>query len=215
MSDSRIFGYGRVSSFDQNPARQIESLKRYVPCERDIYIDKASGKDTNREQLQILLNNLRDGDTLYVHALDRLGRNKTDIKNLLETIKDKKAYIRILDVPTTMLDFSQFGAMQQGIMEMINNVVIEVMALQAENERLNIRKRQAEGIEIALKKGVRFGRKPAPYPATWEQDYKDWKEGKVTAASLYKKYGWSNPSFYRRIKSYEKELMEGADELSK
>lgn len=205
MSECRIYGYSRVSSADQNSERQIESLKRYVPFERDIYVDKVSGKDLNREQLQILLNNLRDGDTLYVHALDRLGRNKTDIKNLLEELRQKKVTVRILDIPTTLVDYSEYGNMQQNVMDMVNNVVIEVMALQAENERINIRKRQAEGIEIALKKGVRFGRKPAPYPDTWEADYRDWKAGKVTAVSLYKKYGWSNPSFYRKVKEYEKE----------
>ena len=137
--ENKVFGYARVSSKEQNLDRQIDSLKQYVPNERDIIIDKQFGKDTNRPGLQTLLYNLRGGDTLYIHSLDRLGRNKNDIKQLLCELKDKGVTIRILDLPTSMADYGEAG---KGIMELINNIIIEVMAYQAQVERENIRKRQ-------------------------------------------------------------------------
>lgn len=199
--EKRAYGYARVSSKDQNLDRQLESLSRYVKDERDIFIDKLSGKNTDRPSLQSLLHVLRAGDTLYLHSLDRLGRNKEDIKNLLSQLREKKVIVRILDLPTTMVqaDDEVTGA----TMEMVNNLLIEVLGYVAEMERRNIRKRQEEGIAIAKGKGIKFGRKQIPWPATWEQDYREWKEGKRTAVSIFRKYGWTSTTFYRKVKEYE------------
>lgn len=198
--ENKVFGYARVSSKEQNLDRQIDSLKQYVPNERDIIIDKQSGKDTNRPGLQTLLYNLRSGDTLYIHSLDRLGRNKNDIKQLLCELKDKGVIVRILDLPTSMIDYGETG---KGIMELINNIIIEVMAYQAQVERENIRKRQEEGIVAAKIRGVHFGRIKYEFPDSWNQDYEIWKNDGCTAKSLMRKYNWSSTTFYRKVKEYE------------
>ena len=199
--DNRIFGYARVSSKDQNLDRQLDSLKKYVPNVRDILVDKLSGKDINRPGLESLLFNIRQGDTLYIHSLDRLGRNKDDIKKLLTDFKNKKVIVRILDLPTSMVDYGEAG---NGIMELINNIIIEVMAYQAQTERENIRKRQEQGIASAKARGVHFGRKKYPFPETWSEDYKVWRNGGCTAKSLMKKYGWTSTTFYRKVEEFEK-----------
>lgn len=201
--ESKVFGYARVSSKEQNIDRQIDSLRKYVANERDIIIDKISGKDTNRPGLQNLLYNIRSGDTLYIHSLDRLGRNKNDIKQLLCELKDKDVTVRILDLPTSMIDYGDTG---KGIMELINNILIEVMAYQAQVERENIRKRQEEGIAAAKIRGVHFGRIKYELPETWSIDYKNWKEKKCTAKSLMKKYNWSSTTFYRKVCEYERNV---------
>lgn len=201
--EHKSFAYARVSSRDQNLARQLESLKQYVTDERDIFIDIISGKNTDRPGLQLLMHSLRSGDTLYLHSLDRLGRNKEDIKNILRELKEKNVIVRILDLPTSMVtaDDELTGA----TMEMVNNLLIEVLGYVAEMERRNIRKRQEEGIELAKEKGVKFGRKKLPWPETWEKDYNHWKNKECTAMSLIKKYGWNSTSFYRKVKEWEKD----------
>ena len=202
--EHKSFAYARVSSRDQNLARQLESLKQYVPDDRDIFVDKQSGKNTDRPGLQLLLHLLRSGDTLYLHSLDRLGRNKEDIKNILRELKEKKVIVRILDLPTSMVttDDEVTGA----TMEMVNNLLIEVLGYVAEMERRNIRKRQEEGIEVAKEKGVKFGRKKLPWPETWEEDYIQWKNKRCTAMSLIKKYGWNSTSFYRKVQEWETDI---------
>jgi len=200
--DNKIFGYARVSSKDQNLDRQLDCLRKYVPNERDIIVDKMSGKDTNRPGLESLLYNIRQGDTLYIHSLDRLGRNKDDIKRLLTDLKNKEVIVRILDLPTSMVDYGEAG---KGIMELINNIIIEVMAYQAQAERENIRKRQEQGIASAKARGVHFGRQKYELPDTWEEDYKVWKNGECTAKYLMKKYGWTSTTFYRKVKEFEKQ----------
>lgn len=202
--EHKSFAYARVSSRDQNLARQLESLKQYVPDDRDIFVDKQSGKNTDRPGLQLLLHLLRSGDTLYLHSLDRLGRNKEDIKNILRELKEKKVFVRILDLPTSMVTTND--EVTGATMEMVNNLLIEVLGYVAEMERRNIRKRQEEGIEIAKEKGVKFGRKKLPWPETWEEDYIQWKNKKCTAMSLIKKYGWNSTSFYRKVQEWETDI---------
>ena len=201
--EQKSFAYARVSSRDQNLARQIESLKQFVADERDIFIDKQSGKNTDRPGLQLLMRYLRSGDTLYLHSLDRLGRNKEDIKNILRELKEKKVIVRILDLPTSMVtaDDEVTGA----TMEMVNNLLIEVLGYVAEMERKHIRKRQEEGIATARKKGVKFGRKPVTLPESWEGDMKAWRDGQCTAKSLFTKYGWSSNTFYRKVNEWQNE----------
>lgn len=199
--EKRSFGYARVSSRDQNLDRQLESLKKWVD-ERDIVQEKASGKDLSRPELQSLLNrSLRPGDSLYVCSLDRLGRNKEDIKQVLGELKSKKVRVHILDLPTTMATVED--DVTEATLDMVNNLLIEVLGYVAEMERKNIRKRQEEGIATARKKGVKFGRKPVAMPESWDEDMKAWMDGKCTAKSLFTKYEWSSNTFYRKVNEWK------------
>jgi len=148
------YGYGRVSSDTQNLDRQEKAFKDYGLELKNCYFDKASGKNFERENWK-LLNDivLREKDELVVQSLDRLGRNKEEVKTLLQDLKKRKIKIRVLDIPTTLVDLPSDWS------DMINNILIEVYTSIAENERRNILKRQGEGIEIAKKKGKYKGRK--------------------------------------------------------
>ena len=204
MADNKVFGYARVSTEEQNLDRQLNSLRQFVASDRDIYTDKASGKDFDRPGYNALLQVLRGGDIVYVHEFTRFGRNKSESLEQLRALQKKGIQVRFLDIPTSMMDYSQFGPMQQPVMEMINNILIEVLATMSEQERKQIAKRQSEGIAAARIKGVKFGRPRLPYPPTWKQDYLDWKAGLVTAVSLYRdKYGISKTTFYELAKAYK------------
>lgn len=205
MAENKTFGYIRVSSKDQHIDRQLDAIRKYVKEEHCIFTDKMSGKDFNRPQYQTMKDRLRSGDTLYIHSLDRLGRNKDGIKEELRWFNDKGIIVRILDLPTTMaMDYQSFGSMQKAIFEMVNNILIEVLATMAEAERSNIRKRQAEGIASAKKKGKKFGRPTIPLPISWAEDYQKWKAGEITAVSLYRdKYRISRAAFYLKVRQYE------------
>lgn len=160
---SRYF-YGRVSSKDQNLARQLESAKKYKDIDK-VFTDKQSGKNFNRDGYQQMKKILREGDEVVVHSLDRLGRNKEMIKEELAWFKEHEVIVRILNVPTTLIEYP---AGQEWLMDMVNNILIEVLGAFAEQERENIRKRQAEGIaampvdehgrKISKKTGRGFGR---------------------------------------------------------
>ena len=206
-TNTKIFGYVRVSTKEQNLARQIESLKKYVPDERDIYADKLSGKDMYRPAYQTLRQMVRRGDMIYIHEMARLGRNKEDILQELRYYKEKGVIVRILNLPTTLVDYSIYGdnKLQKALMNMVNNILIEVLATMAEAEREDIHKRQREGISAARKRGMKFGRPVKNFPDTWEDDYRRWKQGEITAVSLYRKYGMGRSTFYRKVKEWEKE----------
>ena len=201
---AREFGYARVSSKDQNLDRQYEALLPYVDGDRDkIFPEKKSGKDLeNRDVLQGLCKTLTHGDVLYVASLDRLGRNKNDIKKILEDFSRNGVSVKILDLPTTMTEAKD--EITQKTMDMITNLLIEVLGYMAEMERRNIRVRQAQGIAVAKAKGVRFGRKAKALPETWEADYASWRAGDCTAVSLIRKYGWAPATFYCKVHEYEK-----------
>ena len=204
MAENIILGYGRVSSKDQNPDRQIESLKRYVPNVRDIYIDKKSGKDFEREEYKKMKDRLRAGDTVYIHEFDRLGRNKEQILAELKDFKERGVTVRILNVPSTLSDFSALGNddLQRSLIIAMNNMLIEVLAIMAENERKTILRRQREGLEAAKKKGVKLGRPAVKKPISWDEDMAAWAAGSVTAVSLYRdKYKISKSAFYKLVKN--------------
>lgn len=139
----RRYFYGRVSSKDQNLARQLESAKKYRKIDR-IFKDKQSGKDFNREEYLEMKSILEEGDEVVVHSLDRLGRDKEMIKEELAWFKEHGVVVRILDVPTTLIEYPEG---QEWVMDMVNNILIEVLGAFAEQERENIRKRQREGID--------------------------------------------------------------------
>ena len=156
----KIFGYARVSSKDQNLDRQIRTLKEYVKSEKDIYTDKRSGKDTERENYQRLREIVREGDIIVCTELDRFARSKQDIKNELMYFKNEGVKIVFLDIPTTKIFLDKENTLNQvnDIFDMVNNILIEVIATMAEKERKKIRERQLQGIRAAKENGVKFGR---------------------------------------------------------
>ncbi len=149
--DSRTYYYARVSSKEQNLDRQLAAFKALGAQERDIITDKESGKSLERTGYQALKNAmLRRGDTLVIKSLDRLSRNKTDIHNELQYFRDNGIRLKVIDLPTTMMELPEG---QEWVFEMVNNILIEVLGTIAEQERETIRKRQAEGIEAAKQNG--------------------------------------------------------------
>lgn len=199
-----IYGYIRVSSQDQNTDRQHEALKEYAKTNnikfKTVFQDKASGKDFDRPQYQALKNSLKPGDTLIVKELDRLGRNKDLIKQELDYFKQQKIRVKILNIPTTLIDLPKES---DWVFEMINNILIEVMGAIAEEERNKIHLRQAEGIAAAKEKGVKFGRPERSLPKDFEKYYKKWKADEITAVEFSKLLGVSRATLYRHIKEYE------------
>lgn len=192
------YGYARVSTRDQNLARQIAALRQYIADERDIITDKESGKDFNRPGYQYLREVLlRPGDTLIVKSLDRLGRNKQQVKQELEYYKEIGVRVKIIDLPSTMVDFPEG---QEWIHDMINNIMIEVLATIAEQERLTIRQRQAEGIAEARKQGRQLGRKKTDRPEGWEEVTALWKSGSITAVQAMDRLGLKKSTFYRMVR---------------
>ena len=190
-----VYPYARVSTREQNEDRQLEALVRFGVPEQNIIIDKASGKDTEREGYQYLKRQiLRKGDTLVIKELDRLSRNKTDIKRELEEFKTAGVRVKILDIPTTLTDFSPE---QAWVLEMINAILIEVLGAIAENERNKIRARQREGIEAAKKKNVRFGRPSNPLPDNWREVLAEVHCGKKKPVDAIRELGISRSCYYR------------------
>ena len=166
MENGITWGYARISSMTQHEDRQIKKLKEFGVEERNIIVDKESGKNLERDGYQLLKTKLlRAGDTLVIKELDRLGRKKSDIKRELEEFKPMNIRVKILDIPTTLVDFKEET---QWIQEMITNILIEVLGGFAEEERKKILKRQREGIDVALEKGVKFGRPQVQVPEEWE-----------------------------------------------
>lgn len=197
----RAFGYARVSTQEQNLDRQLDALAEYVPKEQ-ILFDKASGKDLNRPSYQALKGalGLREGDTLYITSLDRLSRNKQDIKAELDWFRDRKVRLKVLDLPTSLIEV---GENQRWILEMITNILIEVISSLAEQERITIKRRQREGIDAAKKKGKHLGRPPLQVPDSFPTVYIRWKNKEITATYAMKELGMSRSSFYRVVKKYE------------
>lgn len=197
------YGYARVSTKEQNLDRQILELKKYIDDERDIITDKQSGKDFDRVGYRSLRETLlRKGDTLIVKSLDRLGRNKQAIKDELEYFRKSGIRVQILDLPTTMIDVPD-GENGSWIIDMLNNMMIEVLASMAEQERLTIRKRQAEGIAAAKLKGKHLGRPKAQYPDDWAKVYGIWKAGNITAVQAMQELNLKKATFYNLVKKYE------------
>lgn len=211
----KIVGYARVSSREQNLDRQLVALRQYV-SEDMIVTDKASGKDFNRpgyQSLKIGIGKLVKGDTLYIKSLDRFSRNKEDAKKELQYFSDLGVRVKILDIPSTMTDISEG---QEWILDMINNILIEVLTSIADNERLTIRSRQAEGLAAmpvdeksgkkkSRKTGRCIGRPPIQPPADFEEYYQKWKRKELTAVSAMKILGLRSNSFYKLVHEYEAE----------
>ena len=196
--ENRIYYYARVSTKEQNLDRQLAAFKALGASERDIITDKESGKNLDRAGYQALKTTmLRTGDTLVVKSLDRLSRNKGDIKAELQYFKEHGIRVKIIDLPTTMTDFPTG---QEWVLEMINNILIEVLGTIAEQERATIKQRQREGIESARSKGKHLGRPPLQKPENWKEAYTFWQNGGITAKEAMQRTGLKRSSFYRLVK---------------
>lgn len=195
--DSRTYYYARVSSREQNLDRQIAVFKALGAADREIITDKESGKNLERAGYQALKNAiLRQGDTLVIKSLDRLSRNKCDIKNELQFFKDNGIRLKVIDLPTTM---TELPAGQEWVFEMVNNILIEVLGTIAEQERETIRRRQTEGIETAKAKGKKLGRPALTFPSNWNEVYSSWKAGEITAKVAMERTGTKRTSFYKLV----------------
>lgn len=189
-----MYGYIRVSSTDQNEARQLMAMRESSITGDRIYLDKISGKNFKRPQYRAMLRRLKAGDTLCITSIDRLGRNYEEIQQQWRIItKEKKVDILVLDMPLldTRRDKDLLGTF-------IADLVLQVLSFVAQNERENIRKRQAEGIAAAKKKGIRFGRPPRPLPAEFPTVLRLWSDGKMTLADAAKTCGMAESSFRYR-----------------
>lgn len=199
--DSRTYYYARVSSKEQNLDRQIAAFTALGAKDREIITDKESGKDLERPGYQVLKNAiLRRGDTLVVKSLDRLSRNKADIHNELRYFKENGIRLKVIDLPTTMMDLPEG---QEWVFEMVNNILIEVLGTIAEQERETIRKRQAEGIQAAKAKGKKLGRPALQFPTNWKPVYTAWKAGQITAKTAMEQTNTKRTSFYKLVKLTE------------
>lgn len=199
--ETRTYYYCRVSSRDQNLDCQIAAFKTLGADDREIITDKESGKDLNRPGYAALKSALlRKGDTLVIKSLDRLSRNKTDIKNELQYFKDNGIRLKIIDLPTTMTELPDG---QLWVIEMTNNILIEVLSSIAQQERETIRQRQAEGIAVAKSKGKHLGRPKLQFPDNWNEVYASWRRGEITANAAMALTGTRRTSFYKLGKIYE------------
>ena len=171
-TDKKILGYARVSSYEQNEDRQIIALKEMGVPEKQIYIDKQSGKDFDRPQYKRLLRELDEDCVLFVKSIDRLGRNYADLNEQWRRItKEKGADIVVIDMP--ILDTRRERNLVGTLM---SDIVLALLSYVAENERVNIRQRQAEGIAAAKARGVKFGRPQVPLPENFDEVCKQWRE---------------------------------------
>ena len=177
--NSKTYYYARVSTTEQNLDRQLDIFHSLGAEDRDIITDKQSGKDLDRPGYTSLKTTiLRPGDTLIIKSLDRLSRSKLDIKNELQYFKDNNIRIKVIDLPTTMLDLPEE---QSWVIDMVNNILIEVLSSIAEQEYHTIHKRQSEGIAAAKAKGKHLGRPKLIKPDNWDSVISEYKESRITA----------------------------------
>ena len=200
MEDINIYGYMRVSSKEQNEDRQKIALTEMGVPENNIYMDEQSGKDFERTQYKRLLRKLNENSVLYIKSIDRLGRNYGELNEQWRIItKEKKADIVVIDMPLldTRREKNLLGTF-------ISDVVLALLSYVAENERTNIKQRQAEGIAAAKARGVKFGRPPLPIPQNFYQMHKDWRAGKITIEEAAKACNMCPKTFYSKAVKYEK-----------
>lgn len=199
--DGKIYGYIRVSSMDQNENRQLLALRKVNVSEKQIYLDKMSGKDFNRPQYKKLLRKLHSGDLLYILSIDRLGRDYKEIQNQWRILtKEIGVDICVLDMP--LLD-TRNGKDLMGTF--IADLVLQILSFVAQSERENIRKRQQEGIAAAKARGVKFGRPPIPLPENFYEIHKQWRGKKITLRQAAEACGMPVGTFYGKAKKFEKE----------
>lgn len=194
-----IYGYVRVSSIDQNEDRQMIALQNAGVFVKNIFIDKQSGKNFERPQYKRMVKKLKPGDLLYVLSIDRLGRNYEEIQKQWRVLtKDIGVDICVVDMP--LLD-TRNGKDLMGTF--IADLVLQILSFVAQNERENIKKRQAQGIAAAKAKGVKFGRPESPLPENFDEIIKNWDNGKLSTADALKLCNMSESTFYRRRREYK------------
>lgn len=207
MSET-TYGYVRVSTQEQNEARQPAAMREFGVAEENIIIEKLSGKDFNRPRYQRLVKSLRPEDVLVVKSIDRLGRNYEEILEQWGIItKKREAAIVVLDMP--LLDTWQ-GRDLTGTL--IADIVLQLLSYVAQTERENIRQRQAEGIKAARARGVRFGPQKAELPSDFDRIYKDWQAGRLTEGEVLRRSAMKRSTFYDRLAKYRIERYGEGDE---
>ncbi len=201
MDLTNIYGYVRVSTREQKEDRQLICLREAGVLDQNIYMDKQSGKDFERSQYKKLIRKMKKDDLLYIKSIDRLGRNYEEILQQWRVItKDKGVDIVVFDMP--LLD-TRRGKDLMGTF--LSDIVLQVLSFVAENERTNIRQRQAEGIAAAKAKGVRFGRPPKTLPENFCSVYQRWRARKITGIAAARECGMPNATFRYRAELYERD----------
>lgn len=194
-----IFGYVRVSTKDQNEDRQLITMRELGIAEKNIYADKQSGKDFNRPQYKSLIKRLKKDDLIYIKSIDRLGRNYKEILEQWKIItKDKEADICVLDM--NLLDTRRNKDL---LGTFISDLVLGLFSYVAENERVNIRQRQAEGISAAKERGIKFGRRPKPLPLNFHAVYKKWKNRSISLDQAAEETGMKRSTFYYQARLFQ------------
>src|SRR5699024_3803982 len=197
----RSFFYARVSSIDQSLERQLKAAREVGIADEYIFVDKASGKDFQRPEYQLMKRMLREGDALYVKSLDRLGRNKQMILDEWQSlVKNKQVDIAVLDMP--LLNTMKYKDMD-GLETLISDLILQLLSYMAEDERKRTRVRQEEGIRIAKENGAKFGRRKHEIDDTFRVVYPIWKQNKITAVEAMRRVGMNRDTFYRRVNEYE------------
>ncbi len=198
MEQTAVFGYVRVSSTDQNEDRQLMAMREKGVQPSGIYIDKQSGKDFSREQYRRMVRMLKKGDLLYILSIDRLGRNYEEIQQQWRILtKEIGADICVIDMP--LLD-TRNGRDLMGTF--IADLVLQILSFVAESERVNIKKRQEQGIAAAKAKGVRFGRPRTRVPTDFPGIVGEWEEKRIPIEEALRRSGLSQATFYRRLREY-------------
>ena len=194
-----IYGYVRVSTREQNEARQLAAMREFGVAEDRIIVEKLSGKDFNRPRYRRLVGGLRPGDVLVVKSIDRLGRNYDEILEQWALItKERAAAIVVLDMP--LLDTRQ-GRDLTGTL--ISDIVLQLLSYVAQTERENIRQRQAEGIAAAKARGVRFGRKEIDLPKDFNESARLWRNGLISGREGAKRTGMNHSTFLKYARRRE------------
>lgn len=193
-----IYGYVRVSSIEQNEDRQMVVLREVSVPEKNIFMDKQSGKDFERPNYKRLVRKLKAGDLLYILSIDRLGRNYKEIQEQWRLLTQEKGIdICVLDMP--LLD-TRSGKDLMGTF--IADLVLQILSFAAQSERENIKKRQAEGIAAAKAKGVKFGRPEKKVPDDFGKLVQAWEQKRLPMGEVLKQCGMSEATFYRRLREY-------------
>ncbi|MCX4339847.1 MAG: recombinase family protein [Lachnospiraceae bacterium] len=194
-----VYGYVRVSSRDQNEDRQMIALRELSVADKNIFMDKQSGKDFERPAYKRMLRRMKKNDLLYIKSIDRLGRNYGEILEQWQFLtKEKEIDIVVLDMP--LLD-TRRGKDLMGMF--LSDIVLQVLSFVAENERSNIRQRQAEGIAAAKARGVRFGRPAIPYPDNFGEVHREWRNKKITLRQAADACEMSVGTFYGKARKLE------------
>lgn len=196
------YGYIRVSSREQKVDRQLTALQELFIPEKNIYVDKQSGKDFERPQYRKMVKKMREDDLLYIKSIDRLGRNYGEILEQWKILtREKGVDIVVLDMP--LLD-TRRGKDLMGTF--LSDIVLQILSFVAENERKNIRQRQAEGIAAAKARGVKFGRPPRPLPDNFQVSYRKWKKGEISETAAARECRMPLSTFRYRAKKLENEI---------